>query len=152
MKPPELVQQAAGLLRARFDLNEYNPTPIVDLGALVANADGTVDAEEIDALRQLIEPMLGAQLNVELVRYLIEASLKVIAAAGVEPRVRLLAEILMDCDAVEEGIIIALAVAHASEGISDAERAVIESLARAAELPARRLDQLNEQVRAAFAT
>ncbi|WP_437293188.1 tellurite resistance TerB family protein [Sorangium sp. So ce426] len=152
MKPPELVQQAAGLLRARFDLNEYNPTPIVDLGALVANADGTVDAEEIDALRQLIEPMLGAQLDVELVRYLIEASLKVIAAAGVEPRVRLLAEILMDCDAVEEGIIIALAVAHASEGISDAERAVIESLARAAELPARRLDQLNEQVRAAFAT
>ncbi|WP_437708143.1 tellurite resistance TerB family protein [Sorangium sp. So ce448] len=151
MKPPELVQQAAGLLRARFDLNEYNPTPIVDLGALVANADGTVDAEEIDALRQLIEPMLGAQLNVELVRYLIEASLKVIAAAGVEPRVRLLAEILMDCDAVEEGIIIALAVAHASEGISDAERAVIESLARAAELPGRRLDQLNEQVRAAFA-
>jgi len=151
MKPPELVQQAAGLLRARFDLNEYNPTPIVDLGALVANADGTVDAEEIDALRQLIEPMLGAQLNVELVRYLIEASLKVIAAAGVEPRVRLLAEILMDCDAVEEGIIIALAVAHASEGISDAERAVIDSLARAAELPARRLAHLNDQVRAAFA-
>lgn len=151
MKPPELVQQAAGMLRARFDLNEYNPTPIVDLGALVANADGTVDAEEIDALRLLIEPMLGAQLNAELVRYLIEASLKVIAAAGVEPRVRLLAEILMDCDAVEEGIIVALAVAHASEGISEAERAVIESLSRAAELPARRLDQLNEQVRAAFA-
>jgi hypothetical protein len=52
---------------------------------------------------------------------------------------------------VEEGILVALAVAHASEGLSDAERAVIESLARAAELPARRLDQLNEQVRGAFA-
>lgn len=151
MKPPALVQQAAGLLRARFDLNEYNPTPIVDLGALVANADGNVDAEEIDALRQLLEPMLGAELNAELVRYLIEASLKVIAAAGVEPRVRLLAEILMDCDAVEEGIIIALAVAHASDGLSTSERAVIESLARAARLPAGRLDRLNADVRAAFA-
>ncbi|AUX45010.1 hypothetical protein SOCE26_064890 [Sorangium cellulosum] len=151
MKPPVLVQQAAGLLRARFDLNEYNPTPIVDLGALVANADGNVDAEEVDALRQLIEPMLGTELNAELVRYLIEASLKVIAAAGVEPRVRLLAEILMDCDAVEEGVIVALAVAHASEGLSAAERAIIESLARAAELPASRLERLNEEVRAAFA-
>ncbi|MGK4003443.1 tellurite resistance TerB family protein [Sorangium sp. So ce1036] len=152
MKPPALVQQAAGLLRARFDLNEYNPTPIVDLGALVANADGNVDAEELDALRQLIEPMLGAELNAELVRYLIEASLKVIAAAGVEPRVRLLAEILMDCDAVEEGIIVALAVAHASEGLSAPERAVIESLARAARLPPGRLDRLSDDVRAAFAT
>ena len=45
----------------------------------------------------------GATVDPSLVRYLIEASLKVIAAAGVEPRVRLLAEMLADCDAVEEG-------------------------------------------------
>lgn len=151
MKPPAMVQKAASELCARFRQNEYNPTPIVDLGALVANADGSVDDEEIDALRELLEPMLGAALNAELVGYLIEASLKVLEAAGVEPRVRLLAEILLDCDAVEEGLIIALAVAHASDGISTAERAIIESLARATALPAARLDRLDEEVRAAFA-
>jgi tellurite resistance protein len=147
-----MIQKAARDLRARFDVNEYNPTPIVDLGALVANADGNVDAEEIEALGQLLEPMLGTQLPAEMVGYLVEASLKVIHAAGVEPRIRLIAEILMDCDAVEEGVIIALAVAHASAGLSSSERALIESLARAAELPEPRLDELNEQVRAALAT
>jgi tellurite resistance protein len=152
MKPNAMIQKAARDLRARFDLNEYNPTPIVDLGALVANADGSVDPEEIEALCQLLEPMLGTPLNAEIVGYLVEASLKVIEAAGVEPRVRLIAEILMDCDAVEEGLIIALAVAHASAGLSAAERSIIESLARAAELPESRLDELNEEVRAALAT
>src|SRR5262245_8521082 len=134
-----MIQKTAQELRERFDQNEYNPTPIVDLGALVANADGSVDAKEIDALCEMLEPLLGTELNQELVGYLIEASLKVIEKAGVEPRIRLIAEILMDCDAVEEGMIIALAVAHASEGLSPAERGIIESLARAVELPAPRL-------------
>jgi tellurite resistance protein len=151
MKPPAMVQRAAVDLCARFDLNDYNPTPLVDLGALVANADGSVDTEELEALRQLLEPMLGAQLNAEMVGYLIEASLRVIEAAGIEPRVRLLANILLDCDAVEEGIIVALAVAHASDGLSAAERALIESIAREAHLPADRLERLNEEVRSAFA-
>jgi tellurite resistance protein len=146
-----MIQQAARRLCTRFDENEYNPTPIVDLGALVANADGSVDAEELEALRILLEPMLGAQLNVKLVGYLIEASLRVIEAAGVEPRIRLIAEILMDCDAVEDGIIVALAVAHASEGLSPAERSIIESLARAAGIPGPQLEELNEKVQAAFA-
>ena len=87
MKPPAMVQRAAVDLCARFDLNDYNPTPLVDLGALVANADGSVDTEELEALRQLLEPMLGAQLNAEMVGYLIEASLRVIEAAGIEPLV-----------------------------------------------------------------
>jgi tellurite resistance protein len=147
-----MIQEAARTLRARFDLHEYNPTPIVDLGALVANADGSVEPEEIEALGELLGPMLGAELDAEIVGYLVEASLRVIAAAGVQPRVRLIAEILKDCNAVEEGILIALSVAYASEGLSAAERALIESLARAAELPSARLAELNEKVQKALSS
>jgi tellurite resistance protein len=147
-----MIQEAARTLRARFDLHEYNPTPIVDLGALVANADGSVEPEEIEALGQLLEPMLGAELDAEIVGYLVEASLRVIAAAGVQPRVRLIAEILKDCNAVEEGILIALSVAYANEGFSAAERAIIESLARAAELPSARLAELSEKVQKALSS
>jgi tellurite resistance protein len=146
-----MIQEAARTLRARFDLHEYNPTPIVDLGALVANADGSVEPEEIEALGQLLEPMLGAELDAELVGYLVEASLRVIAAAGIQPRVRVIAEILKDCNAVEEGILIALSVAYAKEGISSAERSLIESLARAADLPSARLAELDQKVQRALA-
>jgi tellurite resistance protein len=145
-----MIQEAARTLRARFELHEYNPTPIVDLGALIANADGSVEPEEIEALGHLLGPMLGAELDAELVGYLVEASLRVIAAAGVQPRIRVIAEILKDCNAVEEGILIALCVAYASKGISAAERAVIESLARAAELPSARLAELDQKVQRAL--
>jgi len=152
VKPNPMIQKAARDLRARFDVNEYNPTPIVDLGALVANADGNVDKEEMEALCQLLEPMLGTQLSTEIVGYLVEASLNVIQAAGVEPRIRLIAEILKDCEAVEEGLLIALAIAHASDGLSAKEREIIEALARAAELSPPELDELNQRVQSALAT
>ncbi|MCC6552172.1 MAG: hypothetical protein IT372_04005 [Polyangiaceae bacterium] len=149
MRLPPVVEKAAEALCARFEQGEYNPTPIIDLGALVASADGTVDAQEIDTLRQIVGPMLRARLDGELIGYLIEASAQVIRAAGVEPRVRLLAEILLDCDAVEEGVLVALGVAFASEGLSDPERAVIASLARSARLPDGRLEALITDVRRA---
>ena len=150
MKPPPRIASAVDTLCARFELCDYNPTPIIDLGALVANADGTVDPEEIEALREIVEPMLGAKMNVEILGYLIEASLKVIEAAGVEPRVRLIAEILRDCDVVEEGILVALAVAYASNGLSAPERDVIASIARASRLPDHRFEALNTEVAGAF--
>ena len=43
-----------------------------------------------------------------------------------------IAEILVDCDAVEPGIVVALAIAYASEGFSQAERVVVERIADAA--------------------
>ena len=141
------VRDAITRLLDHFERGDYNPTPIIDLGVLVANADGVVDAREIETLRDILEPLLGAQLNAELVGYLVEASLSVIRSAGVEPRMRVIAEILMDCDAVEEGVIVALAVAYASEGLSGAERTLVTQLAKASELPDDRLAALIERVR-----
>lgn len=146
MSPLPIVERAVETLCTRFEQGDYNPTPIIDLGALVANADGTVDAQEIETLRQIVEPLLRARLDTELIGYLIEASLQVIRLAGVEPRVRLLAEILLDCDAVEEGIIVALGVAYASDGLSAPERNLVASLARAARLAEDRIEALIQEV------
>jgi tellurite resistance protein len=144
---PRAVTEAVEVLCARFEAGDYNPTPLIDIGALIANADGEVDAEEVDTFRRILVPMLGEELDAEVVRFLIDASVRVIQAAGVDARVRLVAEILRDCDAVEQGLLVALGVAFASEGYSDSERQAIENLARAAGYPDDRLRALVERTR-----
>ena len=126
------VDEAVSRLLERFEQSDYNPTPIIDLGVLVAQADGRIDEAEVVELRSLFTRMLGADLNAELVGFLIEASHQVIQAAGADQRIRLLAEILLDCDAVEDGLLVALTVAHAGDDFTSTERDVITRLARAA--------------------
>ena len=148
MSTDGLLDAAIADLCERFDKNGYNPTPIIDLGVLVANADGVVDEAEVTALRGIFQRLLGEQIDAELVGHLVDASREVIDAAGVGPRLRLLAEILQDCDAVEQGITVALGVAYASEGLSASERTLVSELAGAAGLPDGRLEELIESVRA----
>ena len=144
---PRPVTEAVEVLCARFEAGDYNPTPLIDIGALIANADGVVDDEEIDTLRRILQPMLGQEIEAEIVGFLIDASIRVIQADGVDARARLVAEILLDCDAVEQGVKVALGVAFASNGFSDAERAVIEKLARAASFPEARLNEMIAKTR-----
>jgi tellurite resistance protein len=151
VKTPPLVMDAIDALCVRFEMGDYNPTPIIDLGVLVANADGAVDAAEVEALGSIIGALLGARMDGELVGFMAQASIDVANQAGAASRARLVAEILMDCDAVEEGLIVALAVAFASEGLKTSERALIASIARAAEYDAGKLDALIERVRSAVA-
>jgi tellurite resistance protein len=147
---PRSVTEAVEVLCARFEAGDYNPTPLIDIGALIANADGVVDEQEIDTLRRILEPMLGAELDPQIVRFLIDASVQVIRGDGVDARVRLVAEILLDCDAVEEGMKVALGVAFASEGFSDAERVVIEKLAAATKFPTEDLNRVIAGAREAY--
>ena len=146
-----IVQSAIETLIKQFEHGDYNPTPIIDLGVLVANADGQVDDDELETLRRIFQSLFGATLSKEMVGFLIAASLEVLQAAGIDSRVRLIAEILKDCDAVKPGIIVALAVAYSSEGLSAAERGVIEAVARAANLSTGELDALVESVRSSIA-
>lgn len=147
---PRAVTEAVEVLCARFEAGDYNPTPLIDIGALIANADGVIDEQEIDTLRRILEPMLGAELDAQIVRFLIEASVRVIQGDGVDARVRLVAEILFDCDAVEPAMVVALGVAFASEGLSDAERMIIDKLAYATRFPAERLKVLIENARESY--
>ena len=145
-----IVQSAIDALIKQFELGDYNPTPIIDLGVLVAHADGHVDDDELETLRHIFQSVFGATLSKDMVGFLIAASLEVLQAAGIESRVRLIAEILKDCDAVKPGIIVALAVAYSSEGLSAAERGVIEAVARSANLRTSELDALVDSVRTAL--
>lgn len=147
---PRAVTEAVEVLCAKFEAGDYNPTPLIDIGALIANADGVIDEQEIDTLRRILEPMLGAELDPQIVRFLIEASVRVIQGDGVAARVRLVAEILLDCDAVEPALIVALGVAFASEGLSGAERMAIDKLASATHCPPERLRALTEIVRESY--
>ncbi len=149
MKTPALVMDAIDTLCLRFELGDYSPTPIIDLGVLVAHADGAVDAAEMEALGEIVQALLGARLDAELVGFIAQASLDVATLAGAASRARLVAEILLDCDAVEEGLIVALAVAFASEGLSASEKELIASIARASEYDPTQLDGLIERVRKA---
>ncbi|HVH45222.1 MAG TPA: TerB family tellurite resistance protein [Labilithrix sp.] len=144
----EIVAAAIDQLCVAFERGGYNPTPIIDLGVLVVIADGVVDDKERAVLRDVFQTLLETKLTPEVVDHLVTASVQVVEAAGAESRARLIAEILRDCDAVEPGILVALAVAYASDGFSKEERVVIERIADFAEVPRGRLEELIARVRA----
>jgi tellurite resistance protein len=144
----ELVAAAIDQLCFAFERFGYNPTPIIDLGVLIVAADGVVDEKEREVLLDLFQTLLDAKLSAEVVNHLVTASLQVIEAAGAESRARLIADILVDCDAVEPGILVALAVAYASEGLSEPERVVIERIADRGRVPRARLEELIARVSA----
>jgi tellurite resistance protein len=143
----DVVDDAIVDLCAKFDEGGYYPTPIVDLGVLVARADGVVDEKERQMLREVFEALLETRLSPHVVDHLIQASLDVIEQAGVDARAHLVAEILRDCNAVEQGLLVALAIAFASEGLSSAERAVVEQIAKAADFPLDAVDTLVRRVK-----
>ena len=152
MKLSPMLSEAVESLCARFDEGGYSPTPVIDLGVLVAHADGEIDDSEFETLCQVFDRAFGAHMPTELVRHLVDASIEVLRSAGAEPRTRLIAEILEDCGAVEEGMVVALAVAFASQGVSDPERAVIDRIARIAGLESSRVTALVDRVRKSVET
>jgi len=143
----QIIEPAIEELCSAFERGGYNPTPVVDLGVLVANADGKVDDGERALLREVFQALLETKLSPNVVDALISASLEVIRAAGTAPRERLVASILQDCDASEAGLRVALAIAFASEGLSAAERGVIDRVAAAAGVPPARVDELVTEVK-----
>lgn len=143
----EIIAPAIEELCTAFERGGYNPTPIIDLGVLVANAEGSVRDRERELLSEIFQTLLETALSPDVVDALIRASVEVIEVAGAEPRARLVAAILRDCDAAEPGLRVALAIAFASEGLSDPERAVIDRVAEAAGVPPERVAELVEEVR-----
>ena len=144
----QLLAAAIDQLCEAFERGGYNPTPIIDLGVLIASVDGKVDHLEREMLFDVFQTLLNTTLTAEVVDHLVTASLEVIDAAGAESRARLVAQILHDCDAGEPGLRIALAVAFASQGLTSAERAVVERLADGAGVSRARLAELIEEIRA----
>jgi tellurite resistance protein len=142
----QIIAKAVEELCMAFQRHGYNPTPIIDIGVLVASADGKVDEREREMLLDIFQALLDTTLTPEVVDHLVTASLEVIEAAGAESRARLVAEILKDCDAVEPGVRVALALSFASQGMSQAERTVVERIATGAGVTPARLAELIAEV------
>lgn len=142
----KIIANAIDELCTAFARHGYNPTPIIDIGVLVASADGTVDEREREMLLDVFQKLLDTALTPEVVDHLVTASLEVIEAAGAESRARLVAAILKDCEAVEPGVRVGLGLAYASQGLSSAEKKVIERIATAGGLSAKRLAELTEEI------
>lgn len=141
-----LLEDTVAALIERLAAMDYYPTPIIDLGVLVAQSDGVIEPEELGVLRELFGELLGTKLRGRLAQHLVDASLEVTKMAGAEPRIRVLSEILVDCGAVEEGLIVAASIANASQGIGSSERALLESLAKACNAPADLLSRVITRV------
>lgn len=143
----DTVSPAIDELCDAFEKGGYNPTPIIDLGVLVAYADGKIDDKEHAMLQEVFTTLLGTSLNGEVVDALVDASVEVIKAAGAEERARLVGTILRDCDAGAPGCVVALALAFASEGLSEGEQKVVNRIAEAAGVTKEELDALTKKVR-----
>ena len=143
----KIIATAIDQLCVAFDSGGYNPTPIIDLGVLVASADGPADAREREMLLDVFQALLETSLTAEIVDHLVTASMEVIEVAGAASRARLVGAILADCDAVEAGVRVALTIAFASQGLSKAERTVIERIAAAGGMTPSRLTQLIAEMR-----
>lgn len=143
----DTVSPAIDELCDAFDKFGYNPTPIIDLGVLVAYADGKIDEKERAMLSDVFGTLLGTTLNGEVVDALVTASVEVIKQAGAEERARLVGTILRDCDAGEPGLVVALALAFASEGLSKNEQLVVDRIAEASGVSKEKLGALTKKVR-----
>jgi tellurite resistance protein len=126
----------------KFGQSDEGLTAAIDLAVLVAIADGTIDKAERAALDESIAAIMGGAVAAPVARHLVGESKRQIAAEGIQPRAQAIGASLAKHGAVAEGLRLALAVAYASDGLSEEERARIGSVAAAANAPSELLDEL----------
>lgn len=145
-----IILKTAEALLAHFEASGNSSAGIVDLATLVASADGNIDGAELKMLEGLLVSMLGAGVEPATLQRMLRSSARQIDSAGIEPSSRALGRLLVTVGGVDEGLTLALGIAYVSDGISPAERAVINGLANGAEVDAGRLASLEKAIAAAI--
>ena len=147
MTPPPSIQPLIDEVLTHFQHGDAGISTIVDLSVLVAMADGKIDAVEMAALTESVEAIVGSRLVTSMVKHLVTQSRADIRAKGVEASAKSIGEILARQGAGEDGLLLGLAVAWASEGLAPTERECLEQVGRAAGVSAERFAELAEAVR-----
>lgn len=145
--PPRSLAEAEAVLCARVQGDPAASKRVMDLLCLVAAADGEVDDDEASALARTMGVLLGGALHDAVVKLLIGGSLDELGAQGFDAKVAEVASSLRTYGAVEEGLMLAIAMAYASGGFSGPERAVVLRLARAMDVRDDRLAVILAAVR-----
>ena len=58
-----LLEDTVLVLMERLAAMDYYPTPIIDLGVIVAQSDGVIEDDELALLRELFGELLGTKLR-----------------------------------------------------------------------------------------
>lgn len=142
MKPSTELQPLIAALLARYDSSDEGLMAAIDLAVLVAQADGKIDAAERAALIASIEALMGTVVAPVITSHLVRESRDKIAEIGPETRAVQIGSSLKAHNAIDEGLRLALAIAHTSDGLSAEERARIAVVAKAAGVPESHIDEL----------
>ena len=142
MKPSAHIKPLVDTFTKHFGADDEGIVTAVDLAVLVAAADGTIDADERAALTASLEAIMGATVAPTVVRYLVREARNQIEAAGADARARAIGGLIRARDATDDGLRLALAIAFTSGGLSDPERAIIATVAKAAGASDARLEAL----------
>lgn len=129
-------------LCARFPDRDDGLVVLTDLIVLIAAADTVIDDTEKRALAESMETMLSSHVAPRVLRSVVDESRARIRGVGPDLSADAIGRKLAARRAAEDGLRLAVFIAAISEGISPVERQRIERVARAAGLPAGRLDEL----------
>lgn len=129
-------------LCARFPDRDDGLVVLTDLIVLIAAADTVIDDTEKRALAESMETMLSSHVAPRVLRSVVDESRARIRGVGPDLSADAIGRKLAARHAAEDGLRLAVFIAAISEGISSVERQRIERVARAAGLPAGRLDEL----------
>jgi tellurite resistance protein len=117
---------------------------VTQLAVLVACADEEIDDFEVEILLELYGALGDPP---EDARARMEAAADRTMERGLDAMTAEVGRALLDADAVEAGIVLAVAIAYANSGIAHQERTLIEQLADVAGLRGDALATLVEQAR-----
>jgi tellurite resistance protein len=125
---------------------------IVEAAFLVANADGTFDADERAAFQLVVTTACNDQVQPTQLTALLADLTKQLIEDGIERRARMVARSITRPDHQMEVLRIAALMAHISGGVDSSERDVLDHLARGFDLPSDAVDRALAEAKAALAT
>lgn len=124
---------------------------IVEGAFLVASADGVFDEQERVVFQRVVTLACGGTVPPNHVEMLVSDLSEQLAEDGLDRRIAAIGETLKREEQGLEVLRIAALIAHASEDVSDVERAVLEKLATSCRLGPGAVDTALAEVREALA-
>lgn len=124
---------------------------IVEGAYLVASADGVVDDEERRTFERLVTTACGGAVTPSAITALVADLADQLSEDGLDRRVQAVAGQIHKKEHAREVLRVAALLAHASQNVSDVERAVLGKLAAACNLEASEVDKAVADVKRVLA-
>ena len=123
---------------------------ILESAYLVANADGTFDETEREAFEHVVVAACDGKVGEVQISALLADLAEQLGEDGAEKRVQMVTKGITRSEHAREVVRVAALIAHVSGGVSPAERAVVEKLARSLGLDTGATDAALADVRTAL--